>query len=331
MYFPSIDDYLRRETTSEIWHKEHPGKISKLYYDTRYYKEIEKGIFYTNYKPELMINDINISKESRYTHLYPSFHDFYEITFIYSGKSTYYINNKAIELNEGDVILIQKGVIRSTDYSDKDDVIMNIIFKEELVNLNFLSEFPNNRFIYRFYAKDFFSKSNDDGYVVIKNSHNRLLDLSLECLCTLYYSERKFNYTQLMHDYFRILFQQLITTINDNKENKDDDYDYVIYQILNYIANNYQNGSLKNISDTLGYNYNYLSNLIKKQFGKSFSEIKLEYQLNNAYHLLKNGNLPIYEICQECGFLNRNYFYKKFESYYGVTPSEFRKNNRIDL
>lgn len=331
MYFPSIDEYLKRETTSEKWHKEHPGEISKLYKNTRYFREVDRGVYYTNFSPEFAINDLIVMKESRYTRLYPGFHDYYEITFLYSGKSTYYINNKEIKLYPGDIILIQKGVVRASDYSDYEDILINIVFKEELVNLNFLNDFSGNNFIYEFFSNSFFKKGNDDGFIVIRNHNNRLLELALECICTLYYSERKFNYTQLMSDYFHVLFQQLITAINDNGTfaSQKEKNDYIVYQILNYVSANYQNGSLKAMAKELGYNYNYMSNLIKQRLGKSFSQIKQEYQLSIAYRLLKSSDLPICEICQQCGFLNRNYFYRKFEQRFQLSPKQLRMKEKL--
>lgn len=50
---------------------------------------------------------------------------------------------------------------------------------------------------------------------MIKNQNNRLLNLALESVCTLYFSERKFNYTELMTDYFHILFQLLINAMSE--------------------------------------------------------------------------------------------------------------------
>lgn len=205
------------------------------------------------------------------------------------------------------------------------------MFKEELVNLNFLNDFSGNNFIYEFFSNSFFKKGNDHGFIVIRNHNNRLLELALECICTLYYSERKFNYTQLMSDYFHVLFQQLITAINDNGTfaSQKEKNDYIVYQILNYVSANYQNGSLKAMAKELGYNYNYMSNLIKQRLGKSFSQIKQEYQLSIAYRLLKSSDLPICEICQQCGFLNRNYFYRKFEQRFQLSPKQLRMKEKL--
>lgn len=330
MYFPVIDEYLRRETTSEKWHKEHPGQKSNLYYNDRYFKEVSEGVYYTSYSPELTFNDLIVMKESRYTELYPGFHDNYEITFLYSGKSTYYINGDEIPLSDGDIILIKKDVIRSTDYSDSNDIIINIVFKEEMADLQFINNLFGYSFISDFFANSFFKPIESKKYLVIKNQNNRLLNLALESVCTLYFSERKFNYTELMTDYFHILFQLLINAMSEygSHAGTKEKSEYVIYSVLNYIANHFQDCTLKSMAEDLGYNYTYLSNLIKDKLGKSFTEIKLEYQLNSAYKLLKNRQLSISDVCQECGFQNRSYFYKKFEQRYKKTPADIKETNR---
>ena len=71
----------------------------------------------------------------------------------------------------------------------------------------------------------------------------------------------------------------------------------------------------------------YVSNLCRKYSGKSFSELKLSYQMEHAEKLLQDTDLNIEEIALNCGFNSANYFVRKFKSIYGVTPGVFRKNN----
>ena len=68
----------------------------------------------------------------------------------------------------------------------------------------------------------------------------------------------------------------------------------------------------------------YVSNLCKNHSGKSFSELKLAYQLERAEKLLNNTDLNIEEIALNCGFNSSNYFIRRFKSVYGVTPNTFR-------
>ncbi len=42
--------------------------------------------------------------------------------------------------------------------------------------------------------------------------------------------------------------------------------------------------------------------------------------------LLVTTDIPIIEICQDCGFESLSYFYHRFKEHYCTTPSEFRKD-----
>ena len=72
----------------------------------------------------------------------------------------------------------------------------------------------------------------------------------------------------------------------------------------------------------------YVSILCKKHSGKSFSELKLAFQFEHAEKLLQSSNLNIEEIALSCGFSSSNYFIRQFKNPYGLTPGEYRKNNK---
>ncbi|WP_312429609.1 AraC family transcriptional regulator [Lacrimispora sp.] len=325
MYFAEIDSIIRKETPNEKWHKENPGKLSRLYSNDRYIRKMADNLYYFNFTPDFALNNLMVLKESRYTELYPNYHDYMEICFIYSGKAVYQVNNREIILNDGDILLIQKGIIHSTGYRDENDIILNIEFKDELFSLDFLNSFSKNQQIYQFLVGNFFKIKKSDGYIIIRNDNNRLLNMVIESICTLYYKEHKVNYEDIMDDYFRVLFHLLFNAVTE-QENSEfmEEMDEIIYKVLNYINVNYRTCSLEDIADSMGYNYNYLSNLIKKKIGKSFSKIKLEYQLNMAYKLINGTEMAIYEICESCGIINQTYFYKKFYENYGVSPNKLR-------
>lgn len=53
-----------------------------------------------------------------------------------------------------------------------------------------------------------------------------------------------------------------------------------------------------------------------------------EHKLHQAAKMLRTTNLTIQEIIYDCGFNNRGYFYKEFNKYYGMTPKDYRTQNR---
>jgi two-component system, response regulator YesN len=86
-----------------------------------------------------------------------------------------------------------------------------------------------------------------------------------------------------------------------------------------------ENITLKDISDTLHYNCSYLGQKFKSQENMTFNEYLLQQRMEKAKRLLHNSNLKIYEIANEVGYIELDWFYKKFKSYTGVSATEYRK------
>ena len=53
-----------------------------------------------------------------------------------------------------------------------------------------------------------------------------------------------------------------------------------------------------------------------------------EKRLDEAEKLILNTDIPVTEIIFSVGYENTNFFYKKFNEKYGVTPREYRLNNK---
>jgi AraC-like DNA-binding protein len=51
-------------------------------------------------------------------------------------------------------------------------------------------------------------------------------------------------------------------------------------------------------------------------------------RLQRAVSLLRSSGNSIQEVAEQCGFLDMNYFSRLFKRYYGISPREFRKDQR---
>lgn len=69
----------------------------------------------------------------------------------------------------------------------------------------------------------------------------------------------------------------------------------------------------------------YVSQFLKDQMGKSFSEYLEELRLSNAMGLLRGTSMSITEIATSSGFASQNTFYKSFRRHYGISPSSVRQ------
>lgn len=111
-------------------------------------------------------------------------------------------------------------------------------------------------------------------------------------------------------------------------ENTQESISPVIIKLLDHIDQNYHRDlNLKEISDRLNINSIYLGQLFQKEIGILFSDYINNFRINKAKDLLANTSLKASEIGELIGYSNKNYFYRRFKSIVGITPSEWRKLN----
>lgn len=84
--------------------------------------------------------------------------------------------------------------------------------------------------------------------------------------------------------------------------------------------------SLRSISLELGISSSYLSRLFREETGENFNAFLQRMKMEKAAELLLGGaSTRNKEICGLLGYRDTQSFSRRFKSYYGLTPSEYRK------
>ncbi|WP_285889429.1 helix-turn-helix domain-containing protein [Paenibacillus glycanilyticus] len=91
----------------------------------------------------------------------------------------------------------------------------------------------------------------------------------------------------------------------------------------------HQNITLKKISGMLHFNCAYLGQKFKEQENMSFNEYLLQQRMEKAKLLLEKTDMRIYEIANEVGYTEIDWFYKKFKEYTGASANEYRKQSSV--
>lgn len=87
---------------------------------------------------------------------------------------------------------------------------------------------------------------------------------------------------------------------------------------------NSSNITLDRLSNILGICQRQTERVLKENFGKSFSQMKREYQIAKAIGLF-SSDMSLEAIAEECGFCDASAFHKAFKVQKNTTPSKYRK------
>lgn len=93
------------------------------------------------------------------------------------------------------------------------------------------------------------------------------------------------------------------------------------YIELHYMENLY----LDHIAKVMDTTPKYFSNYFKKTFDINYIEYLNKVRLSHARTMLKETSLSIGEIGEKTGYLNSSTFTTTFKKYYGISPSEYRR------
>ncbi|MDQ6417858.1 helix-turn-helix domain-containing protein [Paenibacillus sp. LHD-117] len=88
----------------------------------------------------------------------------------------------------------------------------------------------------------------------------------------------------------------------------------------------HENVTLKKISDLMHFNSSYLGQKFKTQENMTFNDYLLQQRMEKAKILLEKTDMRVYEIANEIGYTEIDWFYKKFKEYTGSSANEYRKH-----
>lgn len=97
-------------------------------------------------------------------------------------------------------------------------------------------------------------------------------------------------------------------------------------RVIGYIRDNYKKPLiLEEVSAHFKLNKCYFCSVLKKELGKTFSQLVNEVRIEKSKELLLENKLSILDIALAVGFNNQNYFNMAFKKLTGMTPLTYRR------
>lgn len=95
--------------------------------------------------------------------------------------------------------------------------------------------------------------------------------------------------------------------------------------MMRYIDTHYDRRlSLSDLAKEMNLNANYLSQVFKKETGKTFLKYITGLRIEKAKELLDSGDYSISDTAAALGFNDYFYFLKTFKRVTGLTPKQYR-------
>ncbi|SDW16657.1 AraC family transcriptional regulator [Paenibacillus sp. CF384] len=126
------------------------------------------------------------------------------------------------------------------------------------------------------------------------------------------------------------LFEEWLPSITNLIKSKKEKKDHITSFVFDYLENHYAHDiTLDMMADKLNITRSYLSTYFKEKTGTYFVDYVNLIRVSRAKELLSRSDVKIQDAAARVGYQNINSFNRMFKKFTGVTPSEFRKVERV--
>lgn len=281
--------------------------------------EMNDTIFY-----EKETQNICLSKHNRYTPEFLHSHTFFEMIYVLSGSCKHTVAGKSIIMSSGTFCIVAPHVYHTIGVFD-DSIVLNILIKASTLGESYGTLLKSNNTISSFLINAIFAPK----YVPFlqfysepdSNFQGLILSMYQEQCNADKYSEEIINhlmsiflYQLLRSSCIKTEFSEMYTPNNN------------VTEIYRYFLKHYQNTSLEELAELLGYTPTYCSVYIKKVTGFTFSKLRKIALFNKAKEFLIHTSLSISNISESLGYHDSESFIRAFQKEFGISPAKFRKH-----
>lgn len=253
----------------------------------------------------------------------PHWHKEIEILFIKEGVVNLAVNDKPMQLSEGDILIVNGGDIHYILQSPGSERLVyqfDISLFNELILLN-----EDEESLSSLLSK--IKKCSKEWEVSTREKIAKLLtDLYIEEVK----KEKGYTYAikGIMYNLISSLYREVPREDKENKLEHEINSKEILEKldcIFKYVEKNYKHPiKLEEISYEVGFSVYYFTKFFKKNTGKTFITFLNEYRIEKAKWILLNNDITVPELVEEVGFGSVKTFYKVFKQKMNVSPTEFK-------
>lgn len=232
-------------------------------------------------------------------------YSYYLFYYVISGKSYLKYNDESYILRKGDAFLIDCS--RHQVYgADKDDPC----------TITYAHFFGGC-------SKYFYDKIVEEKGYVFSMYDAEIIYISIKEIIKHTKYSSKYKIEKIANIIYRLLNDLLISNIKE-----DSPYDTAAGFARKCVLNN-SKITVEDMSNMVGYSKFHFTKRFSRHFGVSPYEFIIKERIELCKSKLINTNAAISSIAFECGFTDTSHLTNCFKKHEGITPSKFRKTNRV--
>ncbi len=253
-------------------------------------------------------------------------HDCFEIDYIFKGKCELtFLDEKRI-LEEGDFCILSPYAKHTTRLLTEKSCVYPIFVKEKTFDAVFFSALSGSDILSNFF-RQILTNPSEPNYLLFQTTNSA----EIRMLVKLLFLERFRMDTYVNRcgiHWLNLLFVNVLRNYNTYSQFSyyDSGSDYM--PIMRYIKTHYKTISLEQLSKKFHYSVPYMSKIIKKITGDSFTETLRKLKMEEASNLLIQSDDSIEKISEQAGYHSSDHFTRTFRKYYGISPLKYRKKYR---
>jgi AraC-like DNA-binding protein len=249
-------------------------------------------------------------------------HDYFFFNYTYKGQyeSLSYKFDNRITIYEKELYAGQPFAGHALCVHDNQEtIIMGVLIQKDVFFREFLPLISANSKLFHFFL-DPATNSLSDEIMHFRVEDDCIIRIMLE-LMVIEYAYKKEDTQDILKPMALAFLMQIARQYA--LVNQEPVSEKLSDRIIQYMGEHFDTVTLKDIARHFSYHPNYISTLLRRDIGKSFSEILLEQRMERAVILLKGTDMPISEIALMLGYTNSSNFYKAFREFYKVSPREY--------
>lgn len=248
--------------------------------------------------------------------------DFFFFNFAYAGDygALSYRRDNRITVHEDECYIGQPFVgYALSAHCDADIVIIGVLIQKEAFFRTFLPSLSSDAKLFRFFLEPQTNERADE-FIRLRFDDPAPVRTLLEMMVVEYADPREDTQAVLQPLVLALLMlvarQYKLSAPAPQGERLSD-------RIVRYVGERPDTVTLRDLSRRFSYHPNYLSGLLRRETGKTFSQILLEQRMERAATLLRGTSLSVEVISAMLGYGNSSNFYKVFKGFYHCSPRSY--------